>query len=546
MFVLAGEEAGMYGQLGLVEIADELSSYATAFDPASVTCSDAAQVVRQASRVESIAAALKARAAARAAEGRGLHRSGDRSAAESLARETGSSVSSAKEAIETGKRLATQPEVAAAAARGELSSSQAALIAAAASRDPEATGDLLAEAKHGSLSNLKNACAEVLARVEDREQRRKRIHAGRGLRSYTDAEGYWHLHAKGNPEAGAQVMAAINPFAEQVFAEARQEGRREPTEAYAFDGLVRLAQSVLDDSAAPSTDGRPTDRRPTDDYTGEARPEHDGPDNAGGRPSDGSGTPPHPAPPAPSPAQPSPPPPEPAEPHTSEPPTPAATAPVRRRGAPVKLLVRIDYDAFLRGVPESDETCELVGYGPVAASAVRELIELGDPFVAAILTRGEALVGVAHLGRKPRAIQKSALEWLYPSCAAEGCAAQARLEVDHRIDWARTHFTMLDLLDRLCHRHHRLKTEEGWALVHGKGRRAFVPPGDPRHPRCSAGHASGSGPPGSGPPGSSTSSPGPEPPRPQDSPQYAPPRRPDPPRQPDPPSPRASPGREAA
>jgi hypothetical protein len=90
---------------------------------------------------------------------------------------------------------------------------------------------------------------------------------------------------------------------------------------------------------------------------------------------------------------------------------------------------------------------------------------------------------VAHLGRQPTAHQRSALEWLYPACAARGCAAQAHLQRDHRIDWADTHFTMLDLLDVLCAHHHRLKTIHGWALVPGTGKRPFVAPSDPRHPR---------------------------------------------------------------
>ncbi|MGH9029610.1 MAG: DUF222 domain-containing protein, partial [Acidimicrobiales bacterium] len=161
--------------------------------------------------------------------------------------------------------------------------------------------------------------------------------------------------------------------------------------------------------------------------------------------------------------------------------SPDASRPGRR--TPVKLLVRIDYDTWLRGFPAQGETCELVGYGPVAASAVRDLVDTGDPFVAAILTRARRLVGVAHLGRKPTSHQESALQWLYPSCAVEGCAAQARLERDHRIEWSKTHFTAFELLDLLCSHHHGLKTREGWELVEGSGKRRFVAPGDCDHPR---------------------------------------------------------------
>ena len=148
----------------------------------------------------------------------------------------------------------------------------------------------------------------------------------------------------------------------------------------------------------------------------------------------------------------------------------------------VKILVRVDLDAVLRGAPIDDEVCEIAGYGPIAVSAVRDLLDTADPFLAAIVSKGEAVVGVAHLGRRANARQQSALEWLYPTCAAEGCNELTFLENDHRDDWARTGVTVLDLLDRLCGHHHRLKTTRDWSLVDGHGPRAFVAPQDARHP----------------------------------------------------------------
>ncbi len=150
-----------------------------------------------------------------------------------------------------------------------------------------------------------------------------------------------------------------------------------------------------------------------------------------------------------------------------------------------KVIVRVDLPTLLRGYVCEGEACELAGFGPVAASAVRDLIDTGDPFLAAVVTRGEQVVGVAHLGRRPTAHQQTALEWLYPTCAVEGCSSLSWLENDHRVDWAKSHTTVLDLLDRLCSHHHDLKSLEGWALVDGHGKRAFVPPEDPRHPRGS-------------------------------------------------------------
>ena len=103
--------------------------------------------------------------------------------------------------------------------------------------------------------------------------------------------------------------------------------------------------------------------------------------------------------------------------------------------------------------------------------------------VSEVKAAAEPDPGVAHLGRRPTAYQRSALQWMYPSCAAPGCADQIHLENDHREDWAKTHFTAFDLMDRLCRFHHRLKTNEGWGLVDGTGKRDFVPPDDLRHPR---------------------------------------------------------------
>jgi hypothetical protein len=54
---------------------------------------------------------------------------------------------------------------------------------------------------------------------------------------------------------------------------------------------------------------------------------------------------------------------------------------------------------------------------------------------------------------------------------------------DHREDWSETHRTPFDGLDGYCCHHHDKKTYEGWALVEGVGKRAFVGPDDARNPK---------------------------------------------------------------
>ncbi|MBX7070235.1 MAG: HNH endonuclease, partial [Microthrixaceae bacterium] len=117
---------------------------------------------------------------------------------------------------------------------------------------------------------------------------------------------------------------------------------------------------------------------------------------------------------------------------------------------------------------------------PVSVDELRRV--LGESVVQLVLTNGEAVVDVVNLHRKPTVAQRIAKLFTDSCCTAEGCDRAARLEFDHRHDWARVQTTELANLDLLCDHHHDLKTYEGWQLVDGTGRRPMVPPSDTRHP----------------------------------------------------------------
>ena len=93
------------------------------------------------------------------------------------------------------------------------------------------------------------------------------------------------------------------------------------------------------------------------------------------------------------------------------------------------------------------------------------------------------MLHVTHLGRAPTVAQRCALWWQLPECTALDCTRTQRLEFDHRTEWHKTHHTRIDDGDLLCDHDHHLKTYFGWALVEGTGKRPFVPPDDPRHPK---------------------------------------------------------------
>jgi hypothetical protein len=157
--------------------------------------------------------------------------------------------------------------------------------------------------------------------------------------------------------------------------------------------------------------------------------------------------------------------------------------------APVKPvknfgLLRVDYDAFVRGAVEGDETCDLPGLGPVPVRIAREL--LGDAILKLVITNGIDVKNVTHLGRGPTVAQQVALWWESPTCRVLDCACTSRLQNDHRNDWTYVHETVFENLDPLCQHHHNLKTRYGWALIAGTGPRPMVPPDDPRHPKYRA------------------------------------------------------------
>ena len=520
-----------------------IASFAGRFDARALTPGQAGEVVRLCAQIEATAASIKALAAARSAEGNGWERYGYRSPAEQLADQAGMSPGAAKRALETGRRMADQPEVAQAALAGELSLEQATAVSDGVAANPARAKELIDKAQHSSMAELNEAVAKVKTDSSDLEQLRKARHAKRSLHRWTDRDGALNARLYGHPEDGALLWRMIDPIRRRLNILRREAGTANETlDALDYDALMAVASAAIGkdgelsfsdllglglfpqfDPARPASCPAPAagppdlfhpaqpagaaDADPTPSGGAPARrdPIHrsrpvDGPSPVGGAgpvdiagPGDVTG-PERPGGPSdrddrtdPSGrAEPA----GPAEPAggavpAGSPASPPAKGrrPKKLAGSPLRLMIRVDLDALLRGVPLEGELCELAGYGPVPVSVIEDLIATENPFIIGLLTKGEALVGVYHHGRHPNAYQRSALDFLHPTCAVEGCSSRAGLQYDHREDFSKTRITAFDLLDRLCRHHHDLKTHEGWRLVEGRGKRAFVPPGDPRHPR---------------------------------------------------------------
>jgi hypothetical protein len=383
---------------------ESLAELVGVLDAGDLPACEGPRLVELGARIERLGHAVRLAGMANVATAGTWEGRGDRSAAEWLARTTGTSMSDAIGTVTTAQQLGQLPGTAAAVRRGDLSPAQTREVAGAATADPRAEGQLLEQAGRGSLDELRNECKRVRAAADpDPEVTHRRIHRARHVRTHTDPDGTWVMSVRGTAASGAHVMAGLRHRADGLFRKARGEGRREPSEAYLFDALEELC---ADPGAAGST------------------------------------------------------------------PLP--------KGANAKVIVRIDWTALVRGRTAEGEVCEIVGVGPVPVSVVRELCE--DAFLAAVLTNGTDICSVTHLGRRHTALQVTALQWRDPECTRLGCSNTVRLEYDHRDDWARTHVTRVDQSDRLCHHDHKLKTEKGWALEEGTGKRRLLPPDDPDHP----------------------------------------------------------------
>jgi hypothetical protein len=258
------------------------------------------------------------------------------------------------------------------------------------------------------------------AKGADRDKAHDRIRRERFVRVYKDAEGAWNLYARGTVDDGARFMNVLEPLIDGQFKKAKAEGRQEPVAAYAFDALMEMAE-LAGSPAEPAAGSTP----------GAAEPEK-------------------------------------------------AKKP-KRTPAKNLAILRIDYETLVRGAVEGEEMCEIRGLGPIPVRIARDL--LGDAILKLVITKGVDVVSVTHLGRSATMAQQVALWWQSHMCTRDTCTRAQRLQNDHGPEWRTTKHTRLSELDPVCGPDHDLKTNHGWDFVNGKGRRAMVPPDDPRHPK---------------------------------------------------------------
>ena len=234
------------------EAVDVLAAAVAEVDLGSMLPAAHREFVALGERIERTGRTVKSMAAAKVAESTVWRGEGDRTAEDWLARTTGTTRADAAKELQCGRDLQVVPEVAKAATAGELSVKQAEAIAGAAAIDPTAASRLLRSAKGKGLRELQDECRATRTNADpDPEGTRARIHAKRSYRSWTDADGTGHLHLSGPSDVIARMDNAVRHRCERIFRDARRDGRREPTDAYAFDAACELFTNGDDSKPVP-------------------------------------------------------------------------------------------------------------------------------------------------------------------------------------------------------------------------------------------------------------------------------------------------------
>ncbi|MGI9603968.1 MAG: HNH endonuclease signature motif containing protein [Acidimicrobiales bacterium] len=188
-------------------------------------------------RLDAIVAALAARAAAQKVH----QQTGHKDEVQWLARTTGVSRRSAKDQLDTERRLEDLPQLRQAREKGQLSQAQADLVARAAEADPGRQKQLLGAARREDLKGLRQECERVIAAAdEDQSATYARVKRDRSVKTWRQNDGVHCLLAKGTADDIGALSRRIDKQANAVMDRARKAGRREPYEAYRFDALLEL------------------------------------------------------------------------------------------------------------------------------------------------------------------------------------------------------------------------------------------------------------------------------------------------------------------
>ncbi len=229
-------------------------------DPEALSGPESLELFATFHRMERLGAAGKTLCARQMAASRAWFSGGHRSPCHLMAETTGSSVRHAVDLLDAAEAMKTLPATEDKFRSGALTERQAIEVASAAIADQTSEAELLELAQLESFVELQRAAARVRAAATDDEERHRRAHRRRHFRHWVDVEGSFRFSGSLTPEAGAILLAGMEPHRQAMARRAAESDkgrrrRRDCDAALAADALVEMARSA---GAQPGDPLRPT------------------------------------------------------------------------------------------------------------------------------------------------------------------------------------------------------------------------------------------------------------------------------------------------
>ncbi|CAB4963296.1 unannotated protein [freshwater metagenome] len=220
----------------------ELQSAKAAIEVDVVDAAGARELVGLADEVRRSGDALRTVAVGQVERTNGWRGQGAKSISEWLSIETDCAHYEAQSVVVLAGQLQHLPVTQAALRSGELSGTQAIEVARGAIVAPNTETQLLNLATYATVRDLRDATNRVVAAATDEAERHRQVHKSRSLKWWVGEDGACNLKGRMTVANGALVKAALAPFEDSIFKQARKSGDHERPEAYAADALMALCE----------------------------------------------------------------------------------------------------------------------------------------------------------------------------------------------------------------------------------------------------------------------------------------------------------------
>ena len=232
----------MFDQLN--QLTTEIQTFISSLEVDCVDAAGARGLVEIAERLRRAGDSLRTVAVGQVERTNAWKGEGAKSISEWLSTETDCAHYEAQSVVLLANQLHHLPVTTAALLSGDLSGTQAVEVARGAIVAPNTETQLINLSKHATVRDLRDATSRVVAASTDEAERHRQVHKSRSLKWWVGEDGACNLKGRMTVANGALVKAALAPFEDSIFKQARKSGAHERPEAYAADALMALCEKA--------------------------------------------------------------------------------------------------------------------------------------------------------------------------------------------------------------------------------------------------------------------------------------------------------------